>query len=383
MSLYRTLRSLRDQERGIRPDAAWMRQTRQTLLMQVKNTMPTAEVAARHREPFFVSLYEGMINRLRGPVLATMSIAGVILGGSIASVSAAETALPGDTLYSVKLVTEQARLVLTGSKPNRVRLKSEFTKRRVEELKAIITADDPEKDARAGLAADGLKRDLDTLKQQLTDVQTDGDSEGVAEALKTVDKNTVEVAKGLVETQEGLSPEVKEKLVAAQVQATDVGIKALEVLVSVNENPGEGILGVVSSEEIGASLTAHAEVAAQSLAATKALSGSIESSPALGAKEAGVTTSTQKLVEDAEASLATVQQLAGEQKLGEAVSLLKDVTMKSFTAQKQVAQQVLTIGTASSSAAILLNIGSTSSTPSGVSPSSTTSAVQGVATSTQ
>lgn len=383
MTLFRTLRSLRDHERGVRPDAAWVRSTRETLLMQVRNTMPTAEVAARHREPFFVALYGRIMDRLRGPVLATVSIVGVVLGGSIASVSAAEQALPGDTLYSVKLVTEQARLALTGSKSDKVVLKAEFTKRRAEELKAVVTSpDNSKKEVRAALAVEGLKRDLDTLKNQLEEVQTQENTTKIAEAVKTVDKSTVELTKTLSETKESVPAAVKETVAAAQAQAVDVGIKALEVLVSVKEvSEKDGGTSTVSSEDIGASLSAHAEATAQSLATTKALSGTTATATS-SSSYTMPTTSTVKLVQDAEASLATVQQLASEQKLGEAVSLLKDVTMKSLTAQKQAEQQVLTLGTASSSAALLPNPVSASSTPSGVSSSSTTPAVQGAATTT-
>lgn len=382
MNLYRTLRSLRDHERGIKPDAAWVRATRETLLMQVRNTMPTAEVAARHRLPFFSSLYRRVSDAVRGPVLAAMSIASVVLGGSIASVSAAENSLPGDTLYSVKLVTEQARLAFAG-KPDKVKLKAEFTKRRVEELKAIITSDGPEKNVRAALAADGLKRDLDTLKQQLTDVQEQSDDKTAADAAKTVDKNAVEVSKTLAETKddEDVSPEVKERMIAAQVQAADVGIKALEVLVTARESVGDE---AASSEEINASLVAHSEVTTDAVNATKALvefSGGASST--LGLPAIGGTTSTLQLAQAAANVLATVQQLAGEQKLGEAVDALKDATTKSLFAQKQADLQVLALTAASSSTIVLPNgsasssasstvAGSASSTPSGTSPASST-----------
>lgn len=381
MNLYRTLRSLRDHERGIKPDAAWVRATRETLLMQVRNTMPTAEVAARHRLPFFVSLYRRVSDALRGPVLATLSIASVVLGGSIASVSAAERSLPGDTLYTVKLVTEQARLAFAG-KPDKVKLKAEFTKRRVEELKAIVTApgDASEKNVRAALAADGLKRDLDTLKQQLTDVQQESDGKTAADAAKAVDKNAMEVSKTLAETKDDVSPEVKERMVAAQVQAADVGIRALEVLITAREDGGDE---AVSSEEIGASLAAHTEVTNEAVNATRALVGiSDAASSTLSALPTNGTSSTLQLANAAANVLATVQQLAGEQKLGEAVGALKDATLKTLTAQKQAELQIVALNASSStvvlpsgsasSSASSTNMGNASSTPSGVSQASST-----------
>lgn len=334
--------------------------------MQVRNTMPTAELAAKQRVPFFSSLYRSLVEKLRGPALAITSITGIVLGGSIASVSAAEQALPGDVLYSVKLVTEQARLVFTVSAPDKVKLKSEFTKRRVEELKAIVSSDGPKKDERAGLAADVLKRDLNTLKQQLTDVQEGSEKNEAADAAKLVDQNSVEVVKALAETKEGLSQNVKDKVTDAQAQASDVGIQALEVLVAVQQDGGDS----VSSEDIGSSLAVHAEVAAQTTAAAKttiAATGIAASGTTLGAV---TSTPALQLAKDAEASLATVQQLAGEQKLGEAVTQLKDATAKSLSAQKTANQEALAVSSASSSTVIVPIAGSATSTPSTASSTS-------------
>ncbi len=369
--LYRIIRSLRDRERGINPDPAWLRSTRETLLMQVKNTMPSAETEAiRRRLPIFAPLTARVMRTLRGPAVATLSISTVVLGGSIASVSAAENAIPGDTLYTVKLVTEQARLALASTKQDKVKLKAEFTIRRVAELKTIVSTPVSKKEERASQAADILKRDLDTLKQQLADVQVDSSGSDVADIAKTVDKNAVEVVKALNETKDGFSPEVKEKVVAAQVQAADVGIKALEALVDVHADAGNTS---VSDSDIGSSLAAHAEVAAVTVAATKALVGSV--------------TSTRELTQDAEASLNAVQQLVDDNRLDEAVGMIKDATTKSFTAQQQAEEQSIALtnasGTSSASNALTATStasatstnglsDATSSTMNGVSPSTST-----------
>ncbi|OGL73879.1 hypothetical protein A3E39_01390 [Candidatus Uhrbacteria bacterium RIFCSPHIGHO2_12_FULL_60_25] len=375
--LYRIIRSLRDRERGINPDPAWLRSTRETLLMQVKNTMPSAETEAiRRRLPIFAPLYARVMRTLRGPAVATLSISTVVLGGSIASVSAAENSIPGDTLYSVKLVTEQARLALASTKQDKVKLKAEFTIRRVAELKTIVSTPVTKKEERASQAADILKRDLDTLKQQLADVQEGSSGSDVADIAKTVDKNAVEVVKALNETKNELSQEVKEKVVAAQVQAADNGIKALEALVDVHADAGNTS---VSDSDIGSSLAAHAEVAAVTVAATKALIGS--------------STSTRELTEDAQTSLNAVQQLVQDNKLNEAVGMIKDATAKSFTAQQQAEEQSLALSnaTSTSSTSNVLTASSTASAQPALSgaegstsglPGSTTSTMNGTSPST-
>src|SRR3989344_4870971 len=248
--------------------------------------------------------------------------------------------------------------------------------RRVAELKTIVSTPVTKKEERASQAADILKRDLDTLKQQLADVQEGSSGSDVADIAKTVDKNAVEVVKALNETKNELSQEVKEKVVAAQVQAADNGIKALEALVDVHADAGNTS---VSDSDIGSSLAAHAEVAAVTVAATKALIGS--------------STSTRELTEDAQTSLNAVQQLVQDNKLNEAVGMIKDATAKSFTAQQQAEEQSLALSnaTSTSSTSNVLTASSTASAQPALSgaegstsglPGSTTSTMNGTSPST-
>lgn len=359
MTTYRSLRSLRDQARQVQPDPVWVRSARETLLMQAKNAMPTEETVAQHREPLFFAAMNRIVDTLRGPVLAVMSVLVVVLGGSIASVSASEQSLPGDVLYPVKLVTEQARLVFTATE-DKVRVKSEFTKRRVEEFKAVAAnTADPKKDERVGKAADVLKSDLDTLRQQLSDVQEKAEPKSTAEAAKIVDKQAVEVAKTLAEASVDVSPETKEKMEAAKAQAVDVGIKALEVLLTSKSMGGDA---VVSEDELGESVAAHTKLARESVATAKIIaSGSTSSTTLSIIIPAGSATSTKfatsttalRLVEDAEASLNTLDLLMEGNQLDQVVGVLKDAALKSFTVQKQVTQDAASTsvsGTASVSA---------------------------------
>ncbi len=384
--LYHTIRSLRNRERGINPDPAWVRASRDTLLMQVQNTMPSVRTAAiRRRLPMFAPLYARLARVMRGPALATFSITSVVLGGSIVSVSAAERAIPGDTLYSVKLVTEQARIALAGTKQDKVKLKAEFTKRRVAELKTIVTTPVSKRGERAVQAVDILKRDLDTLKQQLADAQQGSSGSDAADVARTVDQNTVEVVKALNETKKELPPEAKEKVAAAQAQAADVGLKALEALVNVRQNEGDS---AVSAEDIDSSLAAHSEMASAMLTETKALAGGATAVSTAGGGAtttvivvpplaAGTSTAAIKLAQDAEQALGAVSQLVQENKLDEAVGLIKDATAKSFTAQKQVEQDVLALTNASGTAIggeIGTSDGAATSSMNGTSPSSTTMA---------
>lgn len=339
MTSYRSLRALRDQARQIQPDPAWKVRARNTLLMQVRNAMPTGDLAKRERESLVSVLLNRTVEAMRGPVMAIIGVIAVVLGGSIASVSASEQALPGDVLYPVKLATEQARIVFTTESSAKVRLKSEFTVRRADEFKTIVTQDNPDKDKRVARAADVLKSDLDTLRRQLSAVTEKEGSTEAAAAAQVVDKSVVEVAKTLNATTLELSPETQEKVDAAKAQAVDVGIQALEVLVTSKTVDGQN---VVSETDIGASVAAHTALAQQTVASAKVVATSSSTAMAFvmtnssTTKAVATSTSALQIVQDAEASLATLQALVGENQLDQVVIVLKDVTQKSFTVQKQV-----------------------------------------------
>lgn len=368
--LYRTIRSIRDHERGLKPNPAWVLRNRERLLMQVANSMPSVEAALKNKA-YTHTIRERLVRLVRGPALAIATIISVLLGGSLASVSAAERSIPGDSLYSLKLVTEQARLAITKGMPKRVRLKAEFTIRRVQELKTIVTTSVTKKDERANKAAEILKQDLNTLKQQLDEVQKAGDDEDTAEVAKAIDKGAVEVVNALADTKKELSQDVKKLVTDAQAQAADVGIQALEVLVDAQK---EG--DTVTSDDLDASLAAHAGVAADMVAATKEITGLSTTGTDLLAG----TSSTSALTDAVEQKLADAEQLLLEDDVDGAMSLIKEASSISFIAQKiaEEEQSALAVSAPSDSGDT-----STSSTESGSETSATgTNDGSGAATGT-
>lgn len=71
-------------------------------------------------------------------IVAVLVIAVILFGGASATVSAAQSALPGDALYSVKTGYEQAQLQLTREAYNQAMLNLEFAERRLDEIASLI-----------------------------------------------------------------------------------------------------------------------------------------------------------------------------------------------------------------------------------------------------
>ncbi len=63
----------------------------------------------------------------------------LFFGGAGATAYASQSALPGDTLYKVKTITEDARLALTADKKGDALLFNEFVQRRVSEIQALAS----------------------------------------------------------------------------------------------------------------------------------------------------------------------------------------------------------------------------------------------------
>lgn len=367
--LYRSLRMLRHHERGIKPDDAWVKATRERLLMQVSNSMPTREAAEKNKR-VLAKAYPNFFAVIRGPILATLSIVGVVFGGSFASVRAAERSLPGDTLYMVKLVTEQTRLALESSKTGKVKLKVEFTRRRAEELKTVAQTDTSDKSKRIAIAADLLKQDFHTLKEQLADAkQVVGDTQdseeirNVVEVVKAVDKDVVATVQVIKDTNtDDLSVDVKRKIVDAEAQAADAGVRILDILVTVTTNQN-GADGLVTAKDIGDSVLAHSTVAQGAINEALQIASSTNASfvASVATPKAPTSTSSGVMAQAAAATLSEVQVLVQENKIVEAVDKLKEANTQSYLAQTE-AQKESDIAIVTSSSSTSLTAQNASST---------------------
>ncbi len=384
--IYKTIRELRGHERGIKPDPAWVRAAREQLLMQVRNTIPTASAAEKNRKTL-AAAYPSVMRVLRGPVFVICSILALVTGGSIASVRAADRSLPGDALYMVKLVAEQTQLALTPSVPDRMKLKVEFTKRRVQDLNAVIASPVGGKEARVRQATDILKQDLQTLQDQLKSVGQDPKtSRATAEAAKVVDREAVDVVKSLKQTKADLphdmGSDIQKNVADAQAQAADLAMNALGVLVDARKNTDAK--DVVSDADLTASLVEHKEVAADAAANVLNLAtsanpvsekvtsvssttiGSSVSTPLTGGASA---TGTAALAKDAQNTLGEVEALLNAANVDEAVTKLKEASTKSFQAQTQIESIIIASGISASSSLVVpasgttTTSGTTSTTP--------------------
>lgn len=313
-------------ERHIKPDAAWVRATRETLVMQIGNTLPLGKITMSERAHAYVRFISASrIGELvRRPVMAVISLVAVLAGGSILSVSAAERALPGDVFYGLKLVSEQAQLVMAGTKQDQLKLKTHFTERRVNELQQV--AKDDSRRSQVAQVAEILKRDLNTMKQQLAEVTKEVPPESAVAAARMIDQKTNEVINALQETKPLLSPESVEKVTEVQSVAADTGVKAIEVMVEKHQESND----TITEGDVQQAIQDHTKVVTDMLASSALISDGQNA------------TSTVALLPSVTSTMTTVSST-----LPELVSQMKDVTTQAFTLQK--AQDQLDVAAAASS----------------------------------
>ena len=124
---------------------------------------------------------------ISAPLATTAAIFVFVLGGWLTTVNAASNSLPGDTLYGLKLVTEQAQLQLA-SLEDRAVLHTEFAQRRLSEAVAIGNSQDPEKDTYVSTTLQAYKQEMSLAEGDLRELSQSG-SDQAAQIASTIDQN--------------------------------------------------------------------------------------------------------------------------------------------------------------------------------------------------
>lgn len=260
--LKTAIQQLRDTERHIQPDAAWVMRTRNQFLKTIRHDAikrPVMGMGERFRAFVLAYVPRTTVDLIRGPVMAVVSVFAVVLGGSLASVSAAERSIPGDLLYPVKLATEQARILMEPESPNQLRLKAEFAERRGQEIKKLTQGEPSAKqNQQIKETADSLKKDLDAVKSQLHTVASESTASQAATLAKDVDERTGRVASTIKDLKESVSLDIRQNVVDVQVAAANTSLKAVQVLIETHSDPAAR--QVVSTDDIKRAVAERVQV---------------------------------------------------------------------------------------------------------------------------
>ena len=241
------LRSLRHHHGQIEPDRAWVARNRGVLLSQIKNTVNAARVAPSLHDRVFTQakqaaklfLPQNIVGLVRSVGFVSLALL-LTVSGWIASVSAAQNSLPGDTLYNVKLATEKTELIVAtvvGGQKDKVNTLLKHASNRVEEYHKSKTTD------QAKVAIQSLKQSIESTSQSLDAIGVSQPDEATTVA-KTVNEKTeillnsldtkpaTELPQTVENSIEGVGAADLQKEIGEATHLIEVtGVKAVQVLV--------------------------------------------------------------------------------------------------------------------------------------------------------
>lgn len=229
--IIKQLKSLR----SVGPGAEWKKTTRAFLVAEARNNFGREAAGETWASELAKIIFPWKVLQLVGkPVLAVLAIFGLVLGSGL-SVSASERALPGDTLYPLKLATERVQVALTFDAGEQAKIHVELAGKRVNEVKKIKeTTDSPQnKIQKIGVAMDNFQEEIAAAGNKLDNLNKEVTPEATVELAKIVDSKANEYKEALNETKSELpvDGEAAQKINQGLNVVDEAGDQALAVIV--------------------------------------------------------------------------------------------------------------------------------------------------------
>ena len=225
MNLTQKLKILKN----IQPQKKWLKQTREIFLIQVKKDF----VFKKQEENNFQFAFPKLFLK---PIGILTMIAILFFGTSTFAIKAAKNTVPGDPLYIIKINLEKTQKILTNNKEKKVGLAMESTKERLKELKQLSHSDSSVKNEKnIKTATQNLNEGIQEIKVSLNNLKEESNSKTTVETAKTVDAQTTEYEKELIQTKEQASPAIKEEIEKVLNSIEETNLRAIQTII--NEQP--------------------------------------------------------------------------------------------------------------------------------------------------
>ncbi len=191
---------------------------------------PTPSVS----EMYFEYLKWHMAQFLSKPVMAGAFSLVIVAGGWITTVSAADS-LPGEKLYSVKMLTEKAQLKLA-SLDRRAVLHTEFAGRRLQEATDLQGAEDNSQNAElVRNAIEAYKQEVASAGDNLRQLKDEGGESALATA-SSVSQNLQDIGAAIDQVvADSASAEATQDVLVAKEITSEVSEVATTVVMEVHE----------------------------------------------------------------------------------------------------------------------------------------------------
>lgn len=221
--------------KSLKPHSEWKERSRDILLAEIKSSKPTQKKPSwRFQFSESFRIYIPAQARLAvKPILISIIVLALIFEGSILTVNASKSSLPGDTLYSVKMAAEKVQVSLTSSEEAKAKLEVKFAGHRVEEIVKISQeVSSASKQKKVELAISGLKENINTAKTRLQNLENQEKPVEAVAVAQVLEEKTEEYQEAL--TQSIIIEPVKEFKIAVMGAIDlvyDTSQEAMEVIV--------------------------------------------------------------------------------------------------------------------------------------------------------
>jgi hypothetical protein len=108
-------------------------------------------------------------------VVTVVLIMAVLFGGSAAGMIASRNAMPGDSLYIAKIISEKTRSTMTFNETDKAKLGVEFAGNRAKELSEVLAEPDnasQDKEQKVAELSDNFKKEINQVKNRLEKIST-------------------------------------------------------------------------------------------------------------------------------------------------------------------------------------------------------------------
>lgn len=242
-NLIRQLKSLKHAE--VKPSEAWLKNNRELLLSQIKNTV-TPKTTTRFNfetvwQAMSIFLPYAFVHKVVRPVVVVLLIVGMGISSWVVAASASSQALPGEWLYPAKRAAEKTQVAVAevrGDSEESTRLHVEFAKRRAIETRSIVSQNDPDKIEIASKTISDLKDEIKRVNNKLEEMKTVQTS--AADIAQNVNQNAQEIKDVLKEVKVNLladsgtstdADDLSVQVSEVKNLAKDTAVKAVEIMV--------------------------------------------------------------------------------------------------------------------------------------------------------
>lgn len=236
-ALKAQLKSLR--HAAINPRPEWIASTRATILAQITNTVVPERSSFWRTFPRTVASLFSPQAFFR-PIAAVLTIA-LSVSGWVATSKASKGALPGDTLYAVKIATEKTQVAwvsMMNDKTKSAQLHIELAGRRADEAKKIVVGT-PDKKTRVSETVNNVRQELAAATEKLEDIKHESAPTLSQDVVSAIKQQTDDIKKSLQEVKVNLqtSTTTADKLLSEEVAdaknaAKDADITTVQVAVA-------------------------------------------------------------------------------------------------------------------------------------------------------